>query len=81
MRSIVQEAGGDPVGEFSELLERDFGVVGLAVEDLDEGDFVFVVFEVLLPGSDDVSAFVEIDDAFGGEKFVDADFVDDPVSR
>ena len=32
--------GGDPVGEFSELFERDFGVVGLAVEDLDEGDFV-----------------------------------------
>ena len=41
----------------------------------------FVVFEVLLPRGDDVSAFVEIDDAFGGKKFVDADFVDDPVFR
>jgi hypothetical protein len=33
----------DSVSEFSKLFECDFGVLRLTVQELDEGDFVFVV--------------------------------------
>ena len=48
------------VSDFSKFFESYFCVLWLTVKNLDEGDFVFVVLEELLPVADDFTAFVVV---------------------
>src|SRR5674476_1432657 len=70
--------GADPVGQSVDLGEGQPAFLGL-LHELDGGDLVSVIDEVLLPGLHDGPCTGGIDHAVGIQENIDADRVYDPV--
>ncbi len=83
---VPQQVGGpvargplDPLGQLTEFHESDFGLAVLGVQQLQGGDLVLVLLEVGLPGGDDLTGTVGVDDAASIEQEILAGLVDDEV--